>query len=189
MSGVPDADVEGVAGADDERWMRMALTEAERALSRGEVPVGCVIVGRNAQAGGELVVLGRGSNRCTERKNGTWHAELVALRDAARALGGATALRLALQDKDAVLYVTCEPCIMCTGALQLTGIRRVVYGCSNDRFGGCGSVRSDHEAAGFVSIRAGVLADEGMSFLQHFYTQRNPSAPHPKVKRLRSNTA
>jgi tRNA-specific adenosine deaminase 2 len=120
--------------ADDERHMRAALADATAALDRWEVPVGCVLVRDNE-------IVARGSNRTNERRNGTRHAEFEAI-DALLAAhaNDANAARF----EDCVLYVTCEPCIMCAGALSLLGCRAVVYGCGNDKFGGNGSILSVH---------------------------------------------
>ena len=110
--------------------MRLALAEGRRALGEREVPVGCVLVSGGA-------VLAAGANRTNAEMNATRHAELVAADVVLRRLGraeGAAALA------GCELFVTVEPCIMCASALQQLGVRRVVFGCRNDRFGGCGTV-------------------------------------------------
>lgn len=110
--------------------------KAERALSNGEVPVGCIFVhdGKN---------IGEGSNEVNATKNATRHAEFVAI-EQVRAYCKANDLIERQVFKEAVLYVTTEPCIMCATSLRLIGVRNVVFGCKNPRFGGCGSVLDIH---------------------------------------------
>ncbi|DBA91452.1 TPA: tRNA(adenine34) deaminase [Trebouxia sp. C0004] len=112
--------------------MRRALHQAEIALARQEVPIGCVFVLDNT-------VIGVGSNMTNTTRNATRHAELEAI-DQLLAASGNT-----VDWSRCTLYVTCEPCIMCAGALASLGIGHVYYGCQNDRFGGCGSILSLHE--------------------------------------------
>jgi tRNA-specific adenosine deaminase 2 len=113
-------------------WMRLALEEAEGALREEEVPVGCIIVHSSSQR-----LLARGRNQTNRSKNGTRHCEFVALEQLRDAKGeDGTPLRL----KECTLYVTVEPCLMCAAALRIAGIGLVVFGCGNERFGGCGSV-------------------------------------------------
>jgi len=85
--------------------------------------------------------------------------------------------------KDSVLYVTCEPCIMCASALAILNIGLVVYGCSNERFGGCGSVLDIRIADAGLPPKyeciSGVMKQEAIDILKRFYEQENPSAPAP----------
>ena len=134
-SSSPSSDPGGPWSSSDERWMRAALVEAERALRRWEVPVGCVVV-----RDGEIVATG--SNRTNELRNGTRHAEFEAIDAILEAHGGD---RTAAGFDRCALYVTCEPCIMCAGALSLLGFREVCFGCPNDKFGGNGSILAVHE--------------------------------------------
>ena len=132
----------------DEAWMRKALALASAAVGAGEVPVGCVIVG--ADGTGDLVACG--SNATSRTRDGTRHAELVALDELRAALGGGfdadatseTAVWAACRASltGAALFVSVEPCVMCAAALCALPLSRLVYGCRNDRFGGCGSVLS-----------------------------------------------
>jgi len=124
----PDAD----SPATHERWMLEALAEAEGALLEEEVPVGCVIVHTASQR-----LLSRGRNETNRSKNGTRHCEFLAL-EAMRVHSDPSVRDIS--PADCTLYVTVEPCVMCAAALRLAGIGRVVFGCGNDRFGGCGSV-------------------------------------------------
>lgn len=106
---------------DDERYMRLAIQEAEKAMDKGEIPVGAVIV-----AGGR--VIGRGHNLTETLQDVTAHAEMQALTAAAGALGGKYL-------DQCTLYVTLEPCVMCAGALGWSQISRVVYGASDEKRG------------------------------------------------------
>jgi len=142
----------------DEEWMREALREARKAEGRGEVPVGAVLV-----RGGECVA--RGGNRTIEECDPTAHAEIVALREAARAAGNH---RL----EGVTLYVTVEPCAMCAGAIVQARVDRVVYGADDPKGG---AFRSCFEVLGSVKVNyrvevtPGVLADECAGVLQTFF--------------------
>jgi tRNA(adenine34) deaminase len=145
----------------DEYFMRLALREAERALDHDDVPVGCVIA-RDQE------VIGAAPNERELRGDPTAHAEILALREAAQAIG---TWRLT----DAVVYVTLEPCAMCAGALVLARVPRVVYGATDPKAGAAGSVlnvlaepRLNHrpEAAG------GLLAEESAGLLREFFATR-----------------
>jgi len=118
-------------------WMKEALCEAEAALAEDEVPVGCIIVHRPTQR-----VIARGRNETNRTKNGTRHCEFVAI-ESLTSNPDPNVRNIDFSTCD--LYVTVEPCIMCAAALRLVGIGGVVYGCGNDRFGGCGSVLTLHD--------------------------------------------
>jgi tRNA(adenine34) deaminase len=146
---------------EDETFMREALALAAQAAAAGEVPVGAVVVhdGR---------VIGRGFNAPISTHDPTAHAEVAALRDAARASGN---YRLV----DCTLYVTLEPCIMCAGAMMHARVARVVYGAPDPKTGACGSVvdafadpRLNHHA----SVAGGVLAEECGAVLSAFFAGR-----------------
>ena len=109
--------------------MELALREAEAALAAGEVPVGCVFV--HPSDG----IIARGHNRTVVSCNATRHAELEAI-DQLFLAGGAPAVLA-----ECTLYVTVEPCVMCASALRQLRLRSVVFGCANDKFGGCGAAR------------------------------------------------
>ncbi|KAK8471092.1 hypothetical protein PHAVU_003G141300 [Phaseolus vulgaris] len=122
-------------------FMELAIHQARLALDALEVPVGCVIV-----EDGKVIATGR--NRTTETRNATRHAEMEAI-DVL--LGqwqknGLSMAEVAEKFLNCSLYVTCEPCIMCASALSILGIKEVFYGCSNDKFGGCGSILSLHSS-------------------------------------------
>ncbi|PRW44853.1 tRNA-specific adenosine deaminase 2 [Chlorella sorokiniana] len=120
---------------DDVRFMRAALQQACRALDEGETPVGCVVVRDGA-------IAATGCNRTNAARNGTRHAEFVAIDQLLEQAGSDAA---AARFSECDLYVSCEPCIMCAGALSLLGFRSVTYGCPNDKFGGNGSILSVHQ--------------------------------------------
>jgi tRNA(adenine34) deaminase len=141
--------------------MREALRLAREAEQAGEVPVGAVVV-----AGGEII--GRGRNSPIAHADPTAHAEILAVREAARVAGN---YRL----EGAVIYVTLEPCAMCAGALVAARLARLVFGARDLRFGG---VRSkfriaDSELLGHrLEITEGVLASECLELLQRFFRER-----------------
>ncbi|CAN0913669.1 tRNA-specific adenosine deaminase TAD2 [Linum grandiflorum] len=120
-------------------WMELALNQAKEALNALEVPIGCVIV-----ADGRVIASGR--NRTTETRNATRHAEMEAIDPLLEEWkkAGLSASQVAEEFSKCILYVTCEPCIMCAAALSILGIKEVYYGCANDKFGGCGSILSLH---------------------------------------------
>ena len=152
--------------AEDELFLAEALKGARRALRHGDVPIGCVIVkdGR---------VLSRGHNRREVDQDPTAHAELVAIRRAARKLGS---WRLT----GCTLYVTLEPCAMCAGAIVLARLPRLVYGAADPKAGFVGSLgdlcrdaRLNHR----VSVTAGVLASDcGTLLVEFFRAKRAPRA-------------
>ncbi len=142
--------------ADDARWMRAALAQAELAAAEGEVPVGAVVV-----VNGELV--GVGANRTRRDCIIHAHAELVALADAERRLGD---YRL----DDAQVYVTVEPCLMCLGAIHQARAARVVYGAPELKFGACSRFGlASHPALRRLTICGGVLAEEAAGLLSRFF--------------------
>lgn len=146
---------------DDEHWMRAALQCAQRAAALGEVPVGCVIVR-------DGVVIGEGYNHPISGCDPTLHAEVAALRDAARRVGN---YRL----PGATLYVTIEPCTMCVGALIHARIARVVFGALEPRAGAVVSQLRLLEAAHFnhrIEVEAGIMADTCADLMQDFFRAR-----------------
>ena len=142
---------------DDLDFMREALSLARKAAEMGEVPVGCVI------ARGQEIV-GRGYNRRETDKSALAHAEIQAIDQACRTLGG---WRL----WECTLYVTLEPCAMCAGAILNARIPRVVYGASDRKFGACGSVCSlfSMDFNHHPQVEAGLLEEESKALLQDFF--------------------
>ena len=142
----------------DAAWMREALIEAERALDHDDVPVGAVAVLQES-------IIGRGHNRKEVDADPTAHAEMIALREAARTLGG---WRLA----GVTLYCTLEPCPMCAGAMVSARLPRLVYGADDAKAGAAGSVVEllrDPRFNPQVSVTRGVLAEEGQALLERFF--------------------
>jgi tRNA(adenine34) deaminase len=141
--------------------MRLALREAERAVEHDDVPIGAVIVK-------EGEVIGAGHNERELRQDPTAHAEIIALRAAAAALGSWRVL-------DSALYVTLEPCAMCAGAIVLARVPRVVYGTIDPKAGAAGSVldvlaepRLNHRP----EVAGGLLAEECATLLTDFFGTR-----------------
>jgi tRNA(adenine34) deaminase len=145
----------------DEHFMRLAIREAERALEHHDVPIGAIVV-----HDGE--VAGSGHNERELRRDPTAHAEILAIREAARALGSWRLL-------DCVLYVTLEPCAMCAGAIVLARVPRVVYGASDAKAGAAGGVldvlgepRLNHRP----EVAGGLLAEDSSLLLREFFGSR-----------------
>jgi tRNA(adenine34) deaminase len=145
----------------EEYFMRLALREATRALDHDDVPIGAVVV-----RGGE--VIGAGHNEREVRSDPTAHAEMIALREAARVLGSWRIL-------ESVMYVTLEPCAMCAGAIVLARLPRVVFGTSDPKAGAAGSVlnvldepRLNHRP----QVESGLLAEDCADLLRAFFAPR-----------------
>jgi tRNA(adenine34) deaminase len=145
----------------DDFFMSLALREAQRALEHDDVPIGAVVV-RDGE------VIGAGHNERELRQDPTAHAEVLALREAARAVGAWRVL-------DSVLYVTLEPCAMCAGAIVLARVPRVVYGCADPKAGAAGSVldvlgepQLNHRPA----VAGGLMAEECAGLLRAFFAER-----------------
>lgn len=141
--------------------MRLALREATQALDHDDVPIGAVVV-----HDGE--VIGAGHNERELRADPTAHAEMIALREAARQLGSWRVL-------DSVMYVTLEPCAMCAGAIVLARIPRVIFGATDPKAGAAGSVldvldspRLNHRP----QVESGLLAEECADLLRAFFAPR-----------------
>jgi tRNA(adenine34) deaminase len=152
---------EPITAASDEDFMLLALAQAALAAQAGEVPVGAVVV-----QGGQVIATGR--NAPIEGHDPTAHAEIAALRAAAKVLGN---YRL----PDCTLYVTLEPCAMCSGAMLHARLKRVVFGAPDPKTGAAGSVinlfdqpQLNHQTA----VHGGVLAGESAALLKTFFSQR-----------------
>ena len=140
---------------DDEKFMRMALNEAERALAKREVPIGAVVV-----AGGR--VIGRGHNLVETLMDATAHAEMQAITAAMSTLGGKYL-------NECTLYVTVEPCVMCGGALAWSQIGRVVYGTPDAKRGY--STYSERIMHPKTEVTVGVLQDECEALMKRFFAE------------------
>jgi tRNA(adenine34) deaminase len=146
----------------DVEAMRAALGEARAALLTDDVPVGAVVLAPDG------VLVGRGHNLREGTGDPTAHAEILALRSAAAALGG-------WQLEGCTLVVTLEPCTMCAGALVLARVARLVLGAWDPKAGACGSVLDvvrDRRLNHHVEVVPGVLADESSALLRAFFTAR-----------------
>ena len=170
----------------DEFYMKEALKVAGLALEQLEVPVGCVIVDHLDQ------IIAWGHNKTNISLDATRHAEIEAFDQLYYGESGESGDSEEQEIKrqksmnyqcpllvlrQATLYVTVEPCVMCAGAIKILGIPRVVFGCRNDRFGGCGSVLPILPAEVYSE---GLLADPAMHLLKQCYAQENPFAPIEK---------
>lgn len=142
----------------DEQWMQIALEEARAAGAMGDVPVGAVIVDNAGN------LLSRGRNRRELDRDPTAHAEVIALREAARTLGHWRV--------EATLFVTQEPCPMCAGALVNARVSRLVYGCANPKAGAVAtlfSIVTDARLNHRMEVTGGVLATECGAVLSQFF--------------------
>lgn len=144
--------------AEDEQWMRLALDEAERAAAHDDVPVGAVAVRQG-------VVIGVGRNRREADQDPSAHAEILAIRQAAAAIGH---WRL----EEVTLYCTLEPCCMCAGAMVLARLPRLIYATSDPKAGAAGSIydivrdpRLNHR----VEVTQGLMAEEAAEQLRAFF--------------------
>ena len=160
-SNSPEDGLTGEAGltaqrSADERYMRLALAEAEKALAVNEIPIGCVIVSENR-------IIGRGHNLTETLSDVTAHAEIQAITAAAETLGGKYM-------PDATLYVTVEPCAMCAGAIGWAQIKRIVYGAPDPKRGyNTYAPRAFHPKA---TVTAGVLEDDCRALIQEFFKSK-----------------
>ena len=137
--------------------MSEALKESEKSLDKAEIPIGCVIV-----KDGE--VIGRGHNAREELNQAIMHAEVMAIQEANRTVGNWRLL-------DCTLFVTIEPCVMCSGAIGLARIPKVIYGASNQKFGGAGSlydILRDERLNHRVEVETGVMEEECAKIMQDF---------------------
>lgn len=144
-----------------ERWMRAALDEARAAFDAGEVPIGAVVVH-------DEQIIGQAGNQREALEDPTAHAEMIAITQAAQALGSWRLL-------DCTLYVTLEPCPMCAGAIVQARIPFVFYGATDPKAGGChtlfqiaSDVRLNHQAV----VMGGILQEESRALLQEFFAQQ-----------------
>lgn len=148
----------------DEKYMKEAIKQAQKAYSLGEVPIGCVIVYQDK-------IIARGYNRRTTDKNTLSHAELNAIRKASKKLGD---WRL----DDCEMYITLEPCQMCAGAIVQARIRKVYIGCMNPKAGCAGSILNLLQVRQFnhqVEMQTGILEEECSSIIKRFFKELRES--------------
>lgn len=157
-------------------WMDVALQKAEESLKAGEVPVGCLFIYNNE-------IIATGNNTVNETCNATRHAEINCI-DQVLKFCKEKCVEYETVFRNLDVIVTVEPCIMCMSALLQLQVHSIVYGCANDRFGGCVSVL---EVPKFydqkVVIQGNVKSEEAMRLLKDFYKGVNPNAPESKIKR------
>ncbi|CAL1685045.1 unnamed protein product [Lasius platythorax] len=157
-------------------WMDVALQKAEESLKAGEVPVGCLFIYNNE-------IIATGNNTVNETCNATRHAEINCI-DQVLQFCKEKCVEYETVFHNLDVIVTVEPCIMCMSALLQLQVHSIVYGCANDRFGGCVSVL---EVPKFydqkVVIQGNVKSEEAMRLLKDFYKGVNPNAPESKIKR------
>jgi tRNA(adenine34) deaminase len=152
---------------DDEFYMRLAIELAQQAATAGEVPVGAIVVK-------DGVVIGSGGNSPIDTHDPTAHAEIIALRNAAKNMGNYRLVGCSL-------YVTLEPCAMCTGAIQHARIARLIFGASDPKTGACGSVvnlMAEPKLNHHTEMFSGVLAQECSAMLSEFFKQRRQKINH-----------
>ncbi len=155
----------------DEKYMKEAVRQAKKAYGIGEVPIGCVIVYEDK-------IIGRGYNRRTVDKNTLAHAELIAIRKACKKIGD---WRL----EGCTMYVTLEPCQMCSGAIVQSRIPRVVIGCMNPKAGCAGSILNLLQVEEFnhqTELTKGVLEEECSQMMKEFFKELRDSKKEKKEK-------
>jgi len=159
-------------------WMDVALQKAEESLRVGEVPVGCLFIYNK-----EIIAIG--NNTVNETCNATRHAEINCI-DQVLKFCKEKFMNYETVFRNLDVIVTVEPCIMCMSALLQLQIRSIVYGCANDRFGGCVSVL---EVPKFydskVMVQGNIKGEEAMKLLKDFYKGVNPNVPESKIKKGR----
>ncbi|HEL1959956.1 TPA: tRNA adenosine(34) deaminase TadA [Streptococcus suis] len=146
---------------EKEYFMNQALAEAQKSLDKEEIPIGCVIV-KDGQ------IIGRGHNAREELNQAIMHAEVMAIQEANRVEGNWRLL-------DTTLFVTIEPCVMCSGAIGLARIPQVVYGAANQKFGAAGSlydILTDQRLNHRVEVETGILEEACAQIMQDFFRQR-----------------
>lgn len=144
----------------DEKYMKEAIKQAKKAYKIGEVPIGCVIVYGDK-------IIGRGYNRRTIDKNTIAHAEMMAIKKASKKMDD---WRL----EDCTMYVTLEPCQMCSGAIVQSRMKRVVIGCMNPKAGCAGSILNLLQMEAFnhqVELEIGVLEEECSGLMKQFFKE------------------
>ena len=155
----------------DEKFMKQAIKQAKKAYAIGEVPIGCVIVHDGK-------VIGRGYNRRTIDKNTLAHAELMAIRKASKKMND---WRL----EDCTMYVTLEPCQMCSGAIVQSRMTRVVVGCMNPKAGCAGSILNLLQMEEFnhqVELEIGVLEEECSQMMKTFFKELRDAKKKKKLE-------
>ncbi|SMN20809.1 similar to Saccharomyces cerevisiae YJL035C TAD2 Subunit of tRNA-specific adenosine-34 deaminase [Maudiozyma saulgeensis] len=165
--------------------MRQAVKLAKYALDHNETPVACIFVYEPTDE-----IIAYGMNDTNKSHTGIAHAEFMGIDQIQEKFGAENLVEIF---KDTVLYVTVEPCIMCASALKQLGIKRVYFGCGNERFGGNGTVLTINKDHSTISLNEnktydaipGIYRKEAIMLLRYFYVRENDHAPKPKVKKER----
>ncbi|HEL2313351.1 TPA: tRNA adenosine(34) deaminase TadA [Streptococcus suis] len=155
---------------EKEYFMTQALQEARKSLEKDEIPIGCVIV-KDGQ------IIGRGHNAREELNQAIMHAEVMAIQEANNVEGNWRLL-------DSTLFVTIEPCVMCSGAIGLARIPQVIYGATNKKFGAAGSlydILTDERLNHRVKVETGILEEACAKIMQDFFRQRRESQKAAKL--------
>lgn len=158
----------------ESKFIETAFKYAHEALQSQEVPVGCIFVYDE-----EIIALGR--NTVNETRNATRHAEMNCI-DQVNEFCKEKKLNVASVFSQISVYVTVEPCIMCAAALYDLKVKKIVFGCKNDRFGGSTVFDVAAVLNPVTELKGGYRAEEAMGLLKEFYKGTNPNAPISKVK-------
>jgi tRNA(adenine34) deaminase len=145
----------------DNDYMQEAINLAQQAATNGEVPVGAIVVKND-------VIIGRGSNAPISLSDPSAHAEMLAIRDAAKTLGNYRLI-------DCTLYVTLEPCAMCAGVIQHARLSKLIFGASDPKTGACGSIidlMAEQKLNHHTEVIGGVMAEECGNLLSTFFKLR-----------------
>ncbi|XP_050667916.1 tRNA-specific adenosine deaminase 2 [Leptidea sinapis] len=161
-----------------QQLMERTLEIAKDALNANEVPVGCLFIHNST-------VIAESRNSVNETHNPTRHAEINCI-DNTLLYCKRNGLAFENFFKNIIVYVTVEPCIMCAAALKILNVKKVIYGCNNDRFGGNTVLNVNNIYTDGYTQTGNILADEAMTLLKTFYKGTNPNAPEPKVKKKKS---
>lgn len=156
---------------NDEKYMKEAIRQAKKAYLLEEVPIGCVIVYQDK-------IIGRGYNRRTTDKNPLAHAEIAAIKKASKKMND---WRL----EDCTMYITLEPCQMCSGAIIQARIKRVVVGCMNPKAGCAGSILNMLDMSQFnhqAELTTGVLEEECSTLMKQFFRELREKQKRKKIK-------
>ncbi|MET3557741.1 tRNA(adenine34) deaminase [Streptococcus rupicaprae] len=156
---------------EKEYFMGQALLEAQKSLAKQEIPIGCVIVK-------DGVIIGHGHNAREEQNQAILHAEIMAIQEANQAVGNWRLL-------DCTLFVTIEPCVMCSGAIGLARIPQVIYGAKNPKFGAVDSlyqILTDSRLNHRVTVDSGVLEEDCVQIMQTFFRQGRERKKEEKQK-------
>lgn len=158
-----------------EKYMEEALKAAEEAIKKLEVPVGCVFVYQG-------IIIGRGANAVNATKNATRHAEMVCI-DQVKKYCQQHSLNPNSLFPELMVVVTVEPCIMCLAGLHQLGVKRIFFGCENDRFGGKTVFPGSKYLLEEMHVEGGYCSKRAMQLLKSFYQQENPSTVDLKSKK------